>query len=313
MLRKILAVVLFLTATLCFGQYVQTSTLSATGVTNGVSEASAVAVHVLSWVTTGSPTGCTIQLESASTFSGSYTLIGSAQTCTSSGNYVLTGTTANFVHVNLATLSGGSSPTVTYTYSGVPPQYAQTGTLTDGEAYIPLTNCFEVASANAGANDGKIVVSGSMASLTGQVTTTGNTQFTCTFALPPNRVTANKQITITDLTWLVGTVTTQPTSITNVTFKTHQPPAAAASEVLASATLVDATGGATTLLPTSAQFAGFAVGAAGQAWNIKETFTTNPTVASTQLFTATITFNQSAAAAMVTPLFGLVVHYNYVQ
>jgi len=289
-----------------------TATQSAT-ILATVPEGSFYNTHNLKWTISGTVVGtaqlqtCTTALTSScSAMTGS-----SAISLAANGTYTLEGVTQAFGAVTI-TISTCTSCTVTVSYVASNPDYT-VGTLQDGEYWVPLNDCSEAATSNAGSGDGTYALSGSMLALKGILSSSGaaGNLFTCTFSIPSDRTTTGKAITITDITWLVGTVTTQPTSITVVTLKTSQPPTAASSETLPSATLVDATGGGSTLLPTSTQFAGFTVGAAGQPWTIKQTFTTNPTAVPLQIFTATIQFNQSASVAQTVWLFHLLVHYSY--
>jgi hypothetical protein len=74
--------------------------------------------HTLIWTATGTVSTCTVALQGASTYGGSYTALtgGATQTCTSSGVYNLGSIASNFVEVNILTFSGTGS--VTFTYVG---------------------------------------------------------------------------------------------------------------------------------------------------------------------------------------------------
>lgn len=184
--------------------------------------------------------------------------------------------------------------------------------------YDALPNCFEAASANAGSGDGTFVLNGSspgMVALKGILSASGaaTNLFTCNINIPTHVTSGHGVVQVLDITWLVSTVTTQPTSITTVTFKSNTAPAAAGTETASSATMVDLTGGGTTLLPTSTQFAALSPSTAGQLFSIKETFTANPSL-NTDITqnSASIGFAQSAASAQTVLLSGVKVHYAFI-
>lgn len=184
--------------------------------------------------------------------------------------------------------------------------------------YDALPNCFEAASANAGSGDGTFVLNGSspgMVALKGILSASGagTNLFTCNINIPTHTTSGHGVVQVLDITWIVSTVTTQPTSITTVAFKSNTAPAAASSETASSATMVDLTGGGTTLLPTSSQFAALSPSTAGQLFSIKETFTANPALnADITQNTASIGFAQSAASAQTVLLSGVKVHYAFI-
>lgn len=292
-------------------QFIQQSPLplTATQVSGPILENGGANIHTLIWTTTGSPTGCTIQLENSLT-GASFSLAGSTQTCTSSGTYTLSGTTANFWHVNLATLSGGTNPTVSFTYLGYPPI---TGNFTDGFFFVPETSCFGATTGTAGSGNATDILTGSGGVRVYRVSATAASSsantFTCVFSVP-GRLTTGKGITITDVTAVVSCQTTQPTTITLPTLKTFTAPAAVDPETANSATFVTA-GGTITQTPTSAQFAAYTPVAAGQFFTVKASLGT-PVLVNTDLqtFQFVIVFNQSASAISIQELAGLYVHYN---
>ena len=83
-------------------------------------------VHVVQAVVTGSPTACTFQLAGSALRvsqnpTGSQILAlgsGTATTCTSSTFLFITYQPVPTIQIQLLTLSGGTSPTVTFTYLG---------------------------------------------------------------------------------------------------------------------------------------------------------------------------------------------------
>lgn len=78
---------------------------------------SLVTSHTLSWVVVATVSTCTIQLEQATTATGTYTALGTAQTCTSSGTYTAT-INAPYVRVNITALTTTGSGTLTFFYTG---------------------------------------------------------------------------------------------------------------------------------------------------------------------------------------------------
>jgi hypothetical protein len=138
-----------------------------------------------------------------------------------------------------------------------------------------------------------------------------NNTFTCTFSVP-GRLTTGRGVTITDITFLVSSQTTQPTSITLPTLKTATAPAAVDPETANSATFVTA-GGTVTQAPSSAQFAAYSPVAAGQFFSVKASLGT-PVLVNTdlQMFQFVIVFAQSASAISIQETPGFFVHYqNY--
>ena len=309
---KRLAIAMLLLAGVAFGQQqlTQQTTLSATGSTPIVSEQGGYAVHTIIWTTTGSPTGCTLALQASSTFTGSYTNVGAAQSCTASGSYTVSGTAPNYANVALSVLSGGTAPTVTITYFALPPLV---GNLQDGSFYVPVpTNCIGATSGTAGTGNATSVLSGGAIVYRLSATAAGasNNTLTCAFQIP-SRITAGRQITITDIALEVSAQTTIPTSITLPTVKTWVAPTAASTETANSATFVTS-GGTITTIPTSAQFATFTAVTAGQFYTVDIILGTPFAVVSdyTQV-QLVIVFAQSASAISIQEFPGFFVHYNY--
>ncbi|MGH9667094.1 MAG: hypothetical protein ACRD9L_21930, partial [Bryobacteraceae bacterium] len=78
--------------------------------------------HTVQAVVTGSPSGCSIQLEGTlddPTLSPTWSNLSGSQTCTSSVMFHVTARPVRAIRVNLTALSGGTSPTVTVKYVGV--------------------------------------------------------------------------------------------------------------------------------------------------------------------------------------------------
>jgi hypothetical protein len=74
-------------------------------------------VHTVQIVLSGSPSGCTINLDGS--LDGSHwNDISGSQTCTSNIMFHVVSRSVRFVRGDLTALSGGTSPTVTVTYLG---------------------------------------------------------------------------------------------------------------------------------------------------------------------------------------------------
>ena len=94
-------------------------TMSAAAASNSVNVSTlAPSKHTLQAIVTGSPTGCQIQLEGSLDNVNWFNLSGS-QVCTANLQISVTERPESYIRVNLTTLSGGTSPTVTVTYTGV--------------------------------------------------------------------------------------------------------------------------------------------------------------------------------------------------
>ena len=87
-----------------------------------------VSVHTVVWTVTGSVSGCTLQLETASATSFSLMSGSVAQTCASSGSYTFSGVSANFVRVNLTTYTT-STGSLSINYYGYQPNPVSAGAM----------------------------------------------------------------------------------------------------------------------------------------------------------------------------------------
>lgn len=139
---KKLATILFivLLASTMWGQNpVKTITknFTATGSSAILTENAGFGVHTIIWTTTATTSACTIALQSASTYGGSYTTLGAAQTCTSSGSYTYVGT-ANFVKLNMTALTVSGNGHVVVTYYALPNWYPSAAMATYTNAGVPL-------------------------------------------------------------------------------------------------------------------------------------------------------------------------------
>jgi hypothetical protein len=297
-------------------QYVQSITLTSANSTTlalgTMVQNSNVQSHVLTWTATpgtGSISTCTVQLQTAPD-NATWTNVGAAQTCTSSGSYSLTGTSAIYVRLNITSPSMTGNATIQINYFGYTNQIGAS----DNSFFIYAPSaCIGSTTGTAGAGNASVVLSGGAVVYRVSATAASSSAntFTCTFQLP-NRTTAGKSYTITDIAALVSLQTTLPTSITLPTVKTFVAPVAAAVETLNSATFVT-TGGTVSIVPTSAQIAAgtvSAVGAAGQFFTIDSILGTpfTPTADYTT-FQFVVLFNQSASAISIQELLGFNVHY----
>jgi hypothetical protein len=102
---------------------IRANTFSATGADIAINNAgTAIAFHQLTWVKTGTVSTCTVALDTSAdgiTWSAGGAIAG--QTCTSNGQSVITGSIANYVRMNVTTLTGGGTINVTWTgYTATP-------------------------------------------------------------------------------------------------------------------------------------------------------------------------------------------------
>lgn len=90
-----------------------------------LNESSLYGNHILSWSITGTAASCSLAIQTASTQTGSFsTMTGtSAQTCTSSGAYPVSGQVANFVRLGPLTFTatGANVPSITITLTSSTP------------------------------------------------------------------------------------------------------------------------------------------------------------------------------------------------
>lgn len=185
---------------------------------------------------------------------------------------------------------------------------------TDWFWWVPATACGGATSGTADTGNATDIVATSGGArvfrLAATAASSSANTFTCVFNIP-SRILSGKGVKITDITFLVSTQTTQPTSVTTPTLKSFTPPAAASSETASSATF-STFGGTITMTPTSAQFAGLAAVNAGQWYSLKASLGT-PVYTNTdmQTFQFVIVFNQSASAASLQETPGFYVHGTY--
>lgn len=317
-MRKLLALasllVLSLIARPAYAQqYVQSITLTsannATLALGSMTQNSGVLSHVLTWTATagtGSISTCTVQLQTAPD-NVVWTNVGAAQTCTSSGSYTLTGTSAVYVRLNITSPSMTGNATIQINYYGYTNQIGSS----DNSFFIPASgNCIGSTTGTAGAGNATVVLSGGAVVYRVSATAASGSSntFTCTFQVP-SRTTAGKGVTITDVAMLVSTQTTQPTSLTLTTIKSFVPPAASSSQTANSATFVTS-GGTISTVPTSTQFAALTAVAAGQFYTIDNVFGTPFTPAADYTtLQLVIVFVQSASAISIQEALGFNVHY----
>ena len=185
-------------------------------------------------------------------------------------------------------------------------------TITNVGFWVPETACFGGTTGTVGSGNATDILAGSGGARVYRVSATAagasSNTFTCNFNIPFVKPSAGQAVAITDITFLVSSQTTQPTSITLPTLKSWQPPTPVDPETANSATFVTA-GGTLTLAPTSAQFAAYSPVSAGQFFSVKASLGTPIYVTSDlQTFQFVIVFNQSAAAISIQETPGFYVH-----
>jgi hypothetical protein len=91
------------------------ATISPCGGEGGMYQNSLVTVQTINWTAVSAVTVCTLELEQSTTGTGSWTLLGAQQTCTSSGSYTVTAS-APYVrfNINSLTTTGVGSLVVNY-------------------------------------------------------------------------------------------------------------------------------------------------------------------------------------------------------
>jgi hypothetical protein len=102
-------------------QYTQTSAAPLTAPIQGLAideTGSGISVHTLNWTVQGTPTSCTIAIESAIVAAGPWSPVGSPQECIHSGTYAISEISANLVRVNLSAFAPNSASLI-YSYGGL--------------------------------------------------------------------------------------------------------------------------------------------------------------------------------------------------
>lgn len=154
---------------------------------NPLTENSNYSNHVLIWTTTGTAATCTITIQTATTQGGSYsTMTGtSAQTCTTSGVYVIPNTVANFVRIGVPVFTATTTnvPSITMTLVSTTPQNVPSMILSCGNTGTGNQTCAPGAS---GANfrigmtyTGQSTLSTNAATITFPFSFTSTTSFFC--------------------------------------------------------------------------------------------------------------------------------------
>lgn len=139
----------------------------------------------LSWTGTGTRTTCTVEMRAASTYGGSYTLFGSAQTCTTDGSYTIwvqPASTNAYVDIDVTAITGtGNTIRATLTAFNNTPSQTSTSAISTG------SNCGTSASCAAPAAITMKVVqftqvafsSSTTLALTGMPAFSGTTTYSC--------------------------------------------------------------------------------------------------------------------------------------
>lgn len=78
----------------------------------------AASVHTLAWSIVGTPSSCTIAIETSASATGSFATLGNALTCVSGGSFTFSDSTAKYVRINLSAFAG-SGASLTYSYGGL--------------------------------------------------------------------------------------------------------------------------------------------------------------------------------------------------
>lgn len=278
-----------------------------------MNENSNVVSHTLTWTISGGTTGCTVQLEGASTAAGSYSTIGVAQSCLASGTYTIEGaaTAANFVRMNITALN--IAGTVQFNYYG----YYQTqgaGTVDNiwnvpwgyCSLTVPVTGVWAAGPASAGTYVGPLMVQAVTKNQLLQGTTTAAASapnLDCDIT-PPSRTTAGKGTTITGVQVFYAVQTSALTSVTTPTISTVTFPASGG----AAAGTIAAIPGTLALTPASFTLTTSATGVCqSQNITLNTPFLVNTANQRVQL---EIIFNQTVASALTIQVCGVQVLYN---
>jgi len=148
-----------------------------------ITENSNYANHVLSWVTTGTAATCSIAIQTASTQTGSFTTMTgtTAQTCTSSGAYEISGQTANFVRLGPLTFtaSGSNTPSITITLTSSPPAIGTGATLSCGSTGSGNQTCAPAAGGRFQTYVGSSTLAANTATITFPLGFTSTTSYFC--------------------------------------------------------------------------------------------------------------------------------------
>jgi hypothetical protein len=297
-------------------QYVQSTTLTSAAVATNyglMQQNATVVTHVLTWTAvpgTGSVASCTIQLQSAPD-GVTWSSLGLAQTCTTSGSY---GVSGGFTYIRFittaATLTGNA--TVQINYFG----YTVSQSTADSIYNVPLGSCgmsvpttgvFAANPASSGTYVGPAVVRAAANEVVLQATTTAAASavvLDCDITVP-TRSSTGKGAIVTGYQLWYAIQTTALTSITAPVVNTTTFPVSAG----AAAGVVAAAGGALTGNPLAASLI-LTTSASGACQSVNELFAT-PVVLGTlnQKLTTTWVFNQTAASAEVIQFCGAQVFY----
>lgn len=295
-------------------QFIQSQTLTNTAVATNyglMQQNSNIVTHVLTWTAaagTGAISSCTLQLQS-SPDAVSWSSLGLAQTCTTSGSYATTGA---FTYVRItttaATLTGNA--TLTFNYFG----YTTQQSVADGIYNVPLGSCglsvpttgvWAAGPASAGTYVGPLVVRAAAGEIVLQGTTTGAASaivLDCDLT-PPSRTTVGKATIVTGYQLWYAVQTTALTSITSPVVSVVTFPVTGGT----AAGVVTTPAGVITLNPVSPILT---TSASGACQSQNATFAT-PVILSAlnQKLTTTWVFNQTAAASEIFQLCGMQVFY----
>lgn len=187
----------------------QAGVLSASGAVanGGAFERSVAKTHIVTWTVTATVSACTLQIETSSD-DVTYSLMSgtTAQTCTSSGFYQVSGTAANYVRINFTALTVSGAGAVSWTYSGL-----ATSTAAPGTPYVSFCGATSGGTANC-ANTNP----GSNAHIIGGTATLASNAQVVTFS-PGFTSTSTYTCVANDVTTRANVVQCVPTSATTLT------------------------------------------------------------------------------------------------
>lgn len=295
-------------------QFVQSQTLTNTATATNyglMQQNSNVVTHVLNWVAaagTGAISSCTLQLQS-STDGAVWSSLGTAQTCTTTGSYAVTGAfTYVRVTTTAATLTGNA--TLQFNYFGYTVQQSIPDAMYDVPLgacglSVPTTGVWAAGPASAGTYVGPLVVRAAAGEPVLQGTTTGAASaivLDCDIT-PPSRTAVGKPTFVTGYQLWYAVQTTALTSITAPVVSLITFPVSGGT----AAGVVTNPAGVITLNPVAPVLT---TSASGACQSQNALFATPVTLSAlNQKLTTTWVFNQTAAASEIFQLCGMQVFY----
>lgn len=260
----------------------------------------------LIWSKSGTVSGCTIQIESSSDNSSFGLAAGTAaQTCTSTGNYIVFIAPANYLRMNVTSWTGtGSIQARLVAFTNTP-----TSAMSDGWFNLGPENCSISQASGTETVASVLKVVGNVRAVQETTTTTTATHTViCKISLP-SKLTAGHGVIISDVVLNYGNSTGNIATCNAPTVGSQTNVAAGTGETPASATLVSA-GGSLTVTPVVGSCNTTAV-SAGQFYTEKIAFGT-PIVMNTDQQTIYVTqsFVGPTNATFTLNIGGMDVHYS---